>query len=126
MWSVWRLFFCIAIFLSIRSESFAQQATPMDYVVAIRTVSGLNADGLENKSFRDEYCKPLPAERAGPCRSHMETIADSRRRLEQAMNAVEEAAKKGSVDLKMLQRLEAQVSAYISIRNFIYLWLEDK
>jgi len=42
------------------------------------------------------------------------------------MNAVEEAAKKGSVDLKMLQRLEAQVSAYISIRNFIYLWLEDK
>ena len=126
MWSVWRLFFCIAVFLSIRSESFAQQATPMDYAAAIRTASGLNADGLENKSFRDEYCKPLPAERASQCRNHMETVADSRRRLELAVNAIEDAAKKGSVDKKILQRLDAQVAAYISIRNFIYLWLEDK
>lgn len=98
----------------------------MDYVAAIRNVSGLNADGLESKSFREEYCKPLPADRAGACRSHMETISDSRRRLELAMNALEDAAKKGSVDVKVLQRLEAQVAAYISIRNFIYLWLEDK
>ena len=98
----------------------------MDYAASIRTISGLNADGLERKPFRDEYCKPLPAERAAQCRSHMETIADSRRRLELAMNAVEDAAKKGSVDLKILQRLDVQVSAYISIRNFIYLWLEDK
>jgi hypothetical protein len=126
MWSVWRLFFCIAVFLTACSEAFAQQATPLDYAAAIRTVSGLNADGLESKSFRDEYCKPLPAERAGPCRNHMETINDSRRRLEQAITAMEEAAKKGPVDLKILQRLEGQVAAYISIRNFIYLWLEDK
>jgi hypothetical protein len=42
------------------------------------------------------------------------------------MNALEDAAKKGSAELKILQRLDAQVSAYISIRNFIYLWLEDK
>jgi hypothetical protein len=124
--SEWRLFFCIAVFLSIGSEAFAQQATPVDLTAAIRTVSGLNADGLESKSFRDEYCKPLPAEKVGQCRNHMETIADSRRRLELAMNAVEDAAKKGSVDLKILQRLDAQVAAYISIRNFIYLWLEDK
>ena len=98
----------------------------MDYASAIRTVSGLNADGLESKSFRDEYCKPLPAEKVGQCRNHMETIADSRRKLELAMNAVEDATKKGSVDLKILQRLDAQVAAYVSIRNFIYLWLEDK
>jgi hypothetical protein len=126
MWSVWKIFFCIAVFLSICSETIAQQATALDFVTAIRSVSGLNADGLESKNFRDEYCKPLPAERAGQCRNHMETIADSRRRLDLAMNAVEDAAKKGSVDLKVLQRLDAQVSAYISIRNFIYLWLEDK
>ena len=126
MGSVWRLIFCVAVFLSIDSQGLAQQATPMDYAAAIRTLSGLNADGLESKSFRDEYCKPLPSERAGQCRNHMETIADSRRRLELAMNAVEDAAKKGSVDVKILQRLDAQVSAYISIRNFIYLWLEDK
>ncbi len=126
MWKVWKLYFCIAVFLSIGSEAFTQQATPMDYAAAILTVSGLNADDLESKSFRDEYCKPLPAEMVGPCRNHMETIADSRRRMEQAMNAVEDAAKKGPVDLKILQRLDAQVAAYISIRNFIYLWLEDK
>jgi hypothetical protein len=60
MWSRWRLFFCIAVFLCTGSEVFAQQATPTDYTTSIRTVSGLNADGLENKSFRDEYCKPLP------------------------------------------------------------------
>ena len=124
--SEWRLFCCIAVFLSIGSEAFAQQTTPVDLTAAIRTVSGLNADGLESKSFRDEYCKPLPAEKVGQCRNHMETIADSRRRLELVMNAVEDAAKKGSVDLKILQRLDAQVAAYISIRNFIYLWLEDK
>jgi hypothetical protein len=122
----WRLSFCTAVFLFVGSEVFAQQATPLDFTAAIRTVSGLNADGLESKSFRDEYCKPLPAEKAGLCRNHMETIADSRRRLDLAMNAVEDAAKKGPVDLKILQRLDAQVAAYISIRNFIYLWLEDK
>ena len=126
MGSVGRLLFCTAVFLSVCSETLAQQATALDYAAAIRSISGLNADGLESKNFREEYCKPLPAERAGSCRNHMETIADARRRLEQAMNAVEEAAKKGSVDLKVLQRLDAQVSAYISIRNFIYLWLEDK
>ena len=98
----------------------------MDYAATIRTVSGLNADGLESKSFREEYCKPLPAEKVSQCRNHMETIADSRRRLELAMNAVDDAAKRGSVDLKVLQRLDAQVAGYISIRNFIYLWLEDK
>jgi len=98
----------------------------MDYAAIIRTVSGLNADGLENKSFREEYCKPLPVEKVAQCRNHMETVADSRRRLELAMNAVDDAAKKGSIDLKVLQRLDAQVAAYISIRNFIYLWLEDK
>lgn len=126
MWRVWRLYCCIAVFLSISCDAIAQQATPIDYVSAIRTVSGLNADGLESKSFRDEYCKPLPTEKAGQCRNHMETVVDSRRRLEQAMIALEDAAKKGPVDLKTLQRLDAQVAAYISIRNFIYLWLEDK
>ena len=126
MLSVLRFALCIAALLSISSESFAQQATPMDYAASIRTVSGLNADGLESKSFRDEYCKPLPAEKAVQCRNHMETVADSRRRLEQAITALEDAAKKGPVDLKTLQRLDAQVAAYVSIRNFIYLWLEDK
>jgi hypothetical protein len=126
MWSMWRLFFCIVAFLFISSETFAQQSTPMDYAAAIRSVSSLNADGLDTKSSREENCKPLPSEMVSQCRSHMETIGDSRRRMEQAINAVEEAAKKGSVDRKILQRLDAQINAYISLRNFVFLWLEDK
>ncbi len=126
MCSMCRLIFFIIAFQLIGSEAFAQTSTAMDYAAIIRSIANLNADGLDSKNSREENCKPLPADMLTQCRSHMETIGESRRRLELAINAVEEAAKKGSVDRKILQRLDSQVNAYISLRNFIFLWLEDK
>ena len=126
MRSMWKLVFLIVALLFMKAEAFAQQATPMDYAAIIRSVSSLNADGLESKNSREENCKPLPAEMVVQCRSHMDTIGNSRLRLDQAITAVEEAAKKGSVDRKILQRLDSQINAYVSLRNFIFLWLEDK
>lgn len=126
MWSMWRPLFCIVAFLAVCSESFAQQPTPVEYAAIIRSVANLNADGLDTKMAREQNCKPLPAEMATQCRAHMETIAAARTKLEQTIVAVEEAAKKGSIDRKNLQRLDGQVNAYISLRNFIFLWLDDK
>jgi len=125
MCRLWRLFFSLVAFLFIGSEAFAQQATPADYAAIIRSVSNLNADGLGSKASRDENCNPLPADKVAECRSQMDTIGGARHRLELAISAVEEAAKKGPVDRKVLQRLDAQVNAYISLRNYIFLWLEN-
>jgi hypothetical protein len=95
--------------LLISSASRAQQSTLLDFVSLIRTFNSLNADGLENKNSRDEYCKGLPADRLPSCTNYMDTLGASRRKMDQSISAIEDAAKKGAVDRKILLRLDAQI-----------------
>jgi len=117
---------CVIALLLITSASRAQQSTLLDFVSLIRTFNSLNADGLENKNSRDEYCKGLPADRLPSCTNYMDTLGASRRKMDQSISAIEDAAKKGAVDRKILLRLDAQISQYISLRNFVFLWLDEK
>jgi hypothetical protein len=127
MWSFCRLFICYPVFLSlVYTEALAQQSTPMDFFQVIRSFNSLNADGLENKVSRDEYCKGLPPDRAPLCGQYMDSLGAARRKMDLSLTAIEEAVKKGSVDRKILLRLDAQISAYVSLRNFVFLWLDEK